>query len=102
MGAVLPRLKAPVVIAVTFAAVLGLGCGGGNRSPALIQPGSVVLVAAPGPPGATRTDNGTGWIYSAPKGLVVTAFHVVDGSSVAAVRVGPNDTRGATVVAASP
>jgi S1-C subfamily serine protease len=45
---------------------------------------------------------GTGWVYSARDGLVVTAFHVTNGASEVQVKVGRRPWRRAAVVAASP
>jgi S1-C subfamily serine protease len=45
---------------------------------------------------------GTGWVYSARDGLVMTAYHVTNGVSEVQVKVGSHPWRRAAVVAASP
>lgn len=45
---------------------------------------------------------GTGWVYSARRGLVMTSFHVTNGASEVQVKVGRYGWRRAAVVAAAP
>jgi S1-C subfamily serine protease len=78
------------------------GCGGhgapaGHRAAAQAEPASVVRinVSAVRPAAA-----GTGWVYDARRGLVVTAFHVTNGASAVEVDVGGRWQRAAVVAAA--
>jgi S1-C subfamily serine protease len=57
-----------------------------------------------GPPVGAGQEYGSGWVLDAHRGLVVTAFHVVNGQNTVQVRsqyISPNP-QDATVVAASP
>jgi S1-C subfamily serine protease len=81
------------VAALTVAA-----CGGSRPAHRPAKRTEVVLIYAreAGP------NSGTGWVYDDRRGLVATAFHVVDGASTVLVQAGPDGWRWATVVAAAP
>jgi S1-C subfamily serine protease len=91
-----------ILVACAVAALLLAGCGDHHspvprgvkpRTPAST---SVVMIDVPG----VRT--GTGWVYSAPDGLVITSFHVTNGAAEVKVKVGRQPSRRAAVVAAAP
>jgi S1-C subfamily serine protease len=91
-----------ILVACAVAALLLAGCGDHHspaprgakpRTPAST---SVVMIEVPG----VRT--GTGWVYSAPDGLVITSFHVTNGAAEVKVKVGRQPSRRAAVVAAAP
>jgi S1-C subfamily serine protease len=102
-GMVRPIRWRAIFVACALAVVLLAGCGGGHSStPPTSRPWtppttSVVMIEVPG----ARTP-GTGWVYSAPDGLVMTSFHVTNGASEVRVKVERSPWRRAAVVAASP
>lgn len=91
-----------VLGAWALAGLLLAGCGDRHsstpRSSKPRTPGatSVVMVEVPGVRG------GTGWVYSAHDGLVVTGFHVTNGASEVQVKVERHGWRRAAVIAAAP
>src|SRR4051794_394868 len=96
----------------TSAAVLTLaliisqcGCGKSTPSRTRAVEGGIVMLSVPTDPhrvGLQQAHQGTGWVYSAPNGLIVTAFHVVADAPFVQVNVGPRAAQPALVVAASP
>jgi S1-C subfamily serine protease len=86
-----------VAIAAVVLAVTGV-FGGGQSGAAEVagKVGPVTLLVS-------REDggHGTGWVYSASEGLVVTNHHVINGATQIKVRVG-GKMRPATVVASAP
>jgi serine protease Do len=91
-----------VLGACALAGLLLAGCGDRHSStprgarPRTPGSTSVVMIEVPG------RGAGTGWVYSARDGLVMTSFHVTNGASEVLVKVGRHPWRRAAVVAAAP
>ncbi|MGK2932049.1 MAG: trypsin-like peptidase domain-containing protein [Solirubrobacterales bacterium] len=106
--------RTPVLIglaALAGAALVGIGIavagGGGSDEPrstseivAEAKPSTVLVVSEVD---GERNGNGSGWVYDADKGLIVTNAHVVDGSTNFEVGVDGDDTlRSAAIVGVAP
>jgi S1-C subfamily serine protease len=92
---------AAVAAAAAVAAIVLAATGSGSPSTAAIvryaRPRTVLVRAMTGP----QTSSGSGIVFDAGRGLIVTNFHVVDGGSY--FKIGfPGDLRDATLVGAAP
>ncbi|MGK2956509.1 MAG: trypsin-like peptidase domain-containing protein [Solirubrobacterales bacterium] len=100
---VLGGLAAVTLVAVGFA-LAGRGGSEEEKSTSEIvaeAKASTVLVISGNDD--KRNGNGSGWVYDAEKGLIVTNAHVVDGSTQFAIGVeGESATREATIVGVAP
>ena len=99
---------ARLTVVLCWAAVLLLaGCGGGDHPLAKTRPATRRPAEPPTRVVMIKTNvkplqGGTGWVYDARRGLVVTAFHVTNGVSSVQLKAGARPWRRATVVAAAP
>ncbi len=96
-------LAAVGLIAVGFA-LAGRGGSDHQRSTSEVvaeaKPSTVLVVSGID---GERNGNGSGWVYDAENGLVVTNAHVVDGSTEFAIGVeGENELREAEIVGVAP
>jgi S1-C subfamily serine protease len=78
-----------------LAALLLAGCGDRPAGPTTGVVGIAVTAKE-------HPSSGTGWVYSAAHGLVVTAYHVINGAPVAQVKVGKRPWQLARIVAEAP
>lgn len=91
-----------VLVGVLIASAIGGGDGEKSNSDLVSEakPSTVLVVSEID---GQRTGNGSGWVYNAEEGLIVTNAHVVDGSEQFEVGVdGYEDLRPATVVGVAP
>ena len=91
-----------VLVGVLIASAVGGGDGERSNSDLVSEakPSTVLVVSQID---GQRNGNGSGWVYDAEEGLIVTNAHVVDGSEQFEVGVdGDNQLRPATVVGVAP
>lgn len=100
-----------VILGLMALALVGVGFliagRGGSEAPrstseivAEAKPSTVLVVSGNN---GNRNGNGSGWVYDAGKGLIVTNAHVVDGSTDFAIGVeGESELRDAEIVGVAP
>ncbi len=92
-----------VLVGILIASAIGGGGSDEKSNSELVseaKPSTVLVVSEID---GQRTGNGSGWVYNAEEGLIVTNAHVVDGSEQFEVGVdGYEDLRPATVVGVAP
>src|SRR4051794_7528292 len=100
------RRRAPFLIAclvLVLCAAVALLAGHGSTPPPPV-PGGVMVTAVRQDPNTRRQtdETGSGWVYDSAHGLVVTAYHVIDGSAYVTVGQPGEAHHAAQVIAGSP